>query len=83
MRGAKSLESTEPRPANGGNLLSNATYPCYWMRQDITGNWFWIYFSRNRDEIARSSECFERRADCERSIKLIKDSASGPVYCSE
>ena len=53
------------------------------MRQDAAGHWYWIYFSGNRDEIARSSECFERRVDCERSIYLIKESASGPVYCSE
>jgi uncharacterized protein YegP (UPF0339 family) len=57
-----------------------ANYPCYWERQDQSGGWYWIYYARNGEEIARSSESYVNRTDCFHSIELVKASSNDPVY---
>ncbi len=36
--------------------MADVTYPCYIQRKDQSGNWYWIYYAKNGEEIARSSE---------------------------
>ncbi|MGH8562744.1 MAG: YegP family protein [Gammaproteobacteria bacterium] len=59
------------------------TYPCYWEKKDNRGHWYWIYYAKNGEEIARSSESYVNRSDCEHSIGLIKASSNHSVYYSE
>lgn len=63
--------------------MATVTYPCYWMRKDNKGHWYWIYYASNKEEIARSSESYVKRSDCEHSIKLVKGSSGAPEFYSE
>ncbi|ANL84657.1 hypothetical protein AMC81_CH01876 [Rhizobium phaseoli] len=63
--------------------MAEVTYPCYWQRKDNRGQWYWIYYARNREEIARSSESYINRSDCTHSITLMKNSSADPVFYSE
>jgi uncharacterized protein YegP (UPF0339 family) len=56
------------------------TYPCYWMRKDNAGQWRWTYHAVNGEAIAVSSESYINRADCERSIEIMKNSTMTPVF---
>lgn len=58
-------------------------YPCYWQRKDNRGHWYWIYYAKNGEEIARSSESYVNRSDCDKSISLVKGSGKDKVYYSE
>ena len=62
--------------------MADVIYPCYFERKDQRGHWYWIYYARNGEEIARSSESYVNRSDCEHSIDLAKNSKSDPVYYS-
>jgi len=59
------------------------TYPCYWEKKDKSGHWYWIYYASNGEEIARSSESYVNRSDCEHSISLVKASKDHKTYYSE
>ena len=59
------------------------TFPCYWEKKDNRGHWFWIYYAKNGEEIARSSESYVKRSDCEHSIDLVKGSNDHKVYYTE
>ncbi len=63
--------------------MAEVTYPCYWEKKDNKGQWYWIYYAANREEIARSSESYVKRADCEHSIALMKESSSAPIFFTE
>jgi uncharacterized protein YegP (UPF0339 family) len=63
--------------------MADVTYPCYWQRKDTQGKWYWIYYAKNKEEIARSSESYSNRSDCMHSISLIKASSSDPVFYTE
>ena len=56
-----------------------ATFPCYKVKKDSKGQWYWVYYARNGEAIARSSESYVRRADCTHSIDIVKNSSSSPV----
>lgn len=60
--------------------MAEVTYPCYQERKDNSGYWYWIYYASNGKAIARSSESYNRRADCEHSITLVKGSSTHPVF---
>jgi len=60
--------------------MSNRTYPSYWMYKDRIGEWRWSYEASNGLTIAVSSEAYKNRADCERSIEIMKSSTYSPVY---
>jgi uncharacterized protein YegP (UPF0339 family) len=60
--------------------MANRTYPSYWMYKDNRGEWRWSYSASNGLTIAVSSEGYVKRSDCERSIAIMKESASSPVY---
>lgn len=59
------------------------TYPCYWEKKDNSGYWYWIYYAKNGEEIARSSESYVDRSDCTHSIGLIKASKDHTIYFTE
>lgn len=63
--------------------MAEVTYPCYWEKKDNRGHWYWVYYAKNGEAIARSSESYIRRSDCEHSIDLVKNSKSDPVFYSE
>ena len=63
--------------------MAEVTYPCYWQKKDRSGQWYWIYYARNREEIARSSESYVNRSDCTHSINLVKASANDPVFYTD
>ncbi len=56
------------------------TYPSYWMYKDARGEWRWSYEASNAKTIAVSSEGYQKRSDCERSIEIMKSSHSSPVW---
>jgi uncharacterized protein YegP (UPF0339 family) len=56
------------------------TYPCYWIRKDNSGHWYWIYYAKNGEEIARSSESYVKESDCDHSIVLVKNSTNDQVF---
>jgi uncharacterized protein YegP (UPF0339 family) len=60
--------------------MADVTYPCYIQRKDAKGQWYWIYYAKNKEEIARSSESYVNRSDCINSINLIKNSKDEPVF---
>ncbi len=60
--------------------MTGIKYPCYMMRKDQSGGWFWIYYASNARAIARSSESYVAKSDCEHSTRLLKQSGSDPVY---
>jgi len=60
--------------------MSDRKYPCYVLKKDASGNWYWIYYAVNHKAIARSSESYVAKADCEASIRLLKNSSSSPEY---
>jgi uncharacterized protein YegP (UPF0339 family) len=63
--------------------MADVTYPCYWQKKDNSGGWYWIYYAGNREPIARSSESYVNRSDCEHSINLVKNSKSDPIFYSD
>jgi len=56
------------------------TYPCYWEKKDNKGQWYWIYYAKNGEELARSSESYVAKSDCEHSVALLKQSSNSPFY---
>lgn len=63
--------------------MATVTYPCYWEKKDNGGYWYWIYYSSNGEAIARSSESYVAKRDCNHSIKLLKGSSSDPEFYTE
>jgi uncharacterized protein YegP (UPF0339 family) len=63
--------------------MTTVTYPCYWEKKDQRGQWYWIYYASNGEAIARSSESYVRRSDCEHSISIMKNSSSSPIFFTE
>lgn len=63
--------------------MATVTYPCYWQKKDAKGQWYWIYYASNKEEIARSSESYVRRDDCTRSVEIMKSSSGSPLFYTE
>lgn len=60
--------------------MAEVTYPCYIQRKDGKGQWYWVYYAKNKEPIARSSESYVNRSDCTHSINLVKASSSDPLF---
>lgn len=60
--------------------MTDRVYPCYVQKKDQSGQWYWIFYAKNYEAIARSSESYHNRSDCEHSINLMKNSAEAKVY---
>lgn len=63
--------------------MAEDKYPCYKERKDASGHWYWIYYAKNGEELARSSESYVKRSDCLHCINLVKASKGDPVYYYE
>jgi uncharacterized protein YegP (UPF0339 family) len=63
--------------------MADATYPCYWQKKDNRSQWYWIYYAKNGEEIARSSESYINRSDCTHSITLMRNSTADQIYYTE
>ena len=63
--------------------MAEVTYPCYWQKKDNSKQWYWIYYAKNGEAIARSSESYVNRTDCTHSIQLMKNSSSAEIFYSE
>lgn len=63
--------------------MATVTYPCYWEKKDNRNEWYWIYYAKNSEAIARSSESYKRHEDCTHSITLVKGSSNDPTFYSE
>ncbi|WP_245314392.1 DUF1508 domain-containing protein [Rhizobium sp. R634] len=50
------------------------------MYKDARNEWRWKYDASNAKTIAVSSEGYVKRADCERSIEIMKASYDSPVW---
>jgi uncharacterized protein YegP (UPF0339 family) len=61
-------------------VMAQITYPCYVQEKDKSGYWYWIYYARNGKAIARSSESYVKRSDCEHSIGIVKESSDSAVF---
>jgi uncharacterized protein YegP (UPF0339 family) len=60
--------------------MADVTYPCFIQRKDSKGQWYWIYYAKNKEEIARSSESYINRTDCTHSINLMQNSKEDPIF---
>jgi uncharacterized protein YegP (UPF0339 family) len=63
--------------------MAEVTYPCYWEKKDNSGQWYWIYYAKNKEEIARSSESYVKRSDCTHSIGLLQGSSQDPIFYTD
>jgi uncharacterized protein YegP (UPF0339 family) len=63
--------------------MADVTYPCYWEKKDNKGQWYWIYYAKNGEAIARSSESYINHSDCTHSIQLLKNSSNDPRFYTE
>lgn len=52
----------------------------YQMYTGHDGDWWWRYVASNGNEISRSSEGYRNKADCRRSIEIMKASKDATVY---
>jgi len=60
--------------------MAQVTYPCYWQKKDNKGQWYWIYYAKNAEEISRSSESYINRSDCSHSISLMQNSLNDKIF---
>lgn len=60
--------------------MAQVTYPCYIEHKDNRGQWYWVYYAVNGRAIARSSESYVNKSDCDRSIQIMKGSGNSPEF---
>ena len=60
--------------------MSALSYPCYKIKKDVRGHWYWIYYAKNGEEISKSSESYVAKADCLHGLKLNKASGNDPIF---
>lgn len=63
--------------------MAPVTYPCYWEKKDNSAHWYWIYYAKNGEEIARSSESYVKRSDCTHAISLVQNSKNDKIFYTE
>jgi uncharacterized protein YegP (UPF0339 family) len=56
------------------------TFPSYYVYKDNRGEFRWSYDASNGRTISVSSEGYVRKADCLRSIDIMKGTGASPVY---
>jgi uncharacterized protein YegP (UPF0339 family) len=60
--------------------MATRTYPSFWLYKDHKKEWRWAYEARNGETIAVSSEGYKRRADAERGIVIMQQSAGSDTW---
>lgn len=63
--------------------MAQVTFPCYQQKKDASSQWYWIYYAKNGEPIARSSESYINHSDCTHSIQLMQASSSHPIFYFE
>ena len=56
------------------------SYPCYWMYKDNANLWRWVYYAKNGEEIAVSSESYTTKQNCLNAVDLMKASSGSTTY---
>jgi uncharacterized protein YegP (UPF0339 family) len=56
------------------------TYPCYWMYTDSRQEWRWVYYGKNGEEIAVSSEGYTTKKNCLNGVEIMQASRNSTVY---
>jgi len=51
----------------------------YELYKDHADEWRWRYKAANGEEIAKSSEGYKHKGDCEHGIALVKNSQNDPL----
>ncbi|MEZ0231505.1 MAG: hypothetical protein ACAH12_01590 [Methylophilaceae bacterium] len=59
--------------------MSEQVNPCYSVKQDFKGDSFWVYYSSNGAEVARSSRSYASQSDCLITIDQLQKSAKSPI----
>lgn len=59
---------------------SGLEYPCYWMYRDNKGEWRWVYYAANTEEIAVSSEGYVNKSDCRHGVDLMQGSSNAKIF---
>ena len=55
--------------------------PRFRVKKDNGGDYYWMFYAANGEEIARSSESYNTKRDCLHSIALIKsEGPAAPVF---
>lgn len=62
--------------------MSAVSYPAFRHFEDSKGGHYWIFYVSRGEEIARSSERYIRKEDCERSIELMRACGDAPYFPS-
>lgn len=60
--------------------MADRPFPSYWLYRDNQNKWRWTYHAKNGEAISVSSESYNRRADCQHGIDLMKASTNSPVW---
>jgi uncharacterized protein YegP (UPF0339 family) len=60
--------------------MVDVNYPCYWIKRDAQGEWRWVYYGPDGQQMAIASEGCVSRIHCEESVRLMKASALSPVF---
>jgi uncharacterized protein YegP (UPF0339 family) len=60
--------------------MSKVTYPCFWIGRDHRGEWRWMYYAPNGEEVAVATEGYFNRENCYRDIERMKACADAPVF---
>lgn len=59
------------------------SYPCFHRYKDNSGQFYWIYYAKNGEELARSSESYVRKEDCDHCVALMKACATSSYYAAD
>jgi uncharacterized protein YegP (UPF0339 family) len=63
--------------------MADTKYPCFWRYKDQSGGYYWIYYAKNGEALARSSESYVNKADCDHCVGLMRQSASADYYAAD
>jgi uncharacterized protein YegP (UPF0339 family) len=63
--------------------MPERAYPCFYRYRDDGGQYYWLYFARNGEPIARSSESYASAADCDHSIVVMKACAPARYFTED
>jgi uncharacterized protein len=60
--------------------MSKVSYPCFWIGRDHRGEWRWMYYAPNGEEVAVASAGYFNRENCYRDIEIMKGCAEAAVF---
>jgi|GEM_PF-1470372 len=60
--------------------MSDLRFPNYQIKKDARGEYYWVYYARNGEAIAKSTEGYVKKASCAHSIDIMKGTTDHRVY---